>query len=154
MILDKLSNCERYEKNEMWKKAFTFLKELNADSEEVKSEISGRDLHAAVMSYMSKKYEDGVIEAHQNYIDIHYVISGREKMYISDVVNCKVEKEYNPEKDVKFYDKDKSPETEVILNAGDFCVVFTNEAHSPQLSAGNEAEKVKKSVIKMAVNVA
>ena len=55
--------------------------------------------------------------------------------------------EYNDEKD---YQMLKGHVNKVILNKGDFCVVFPEDAHLPQM-IGDDGKWVKKAVVKMKV---
>ena len=46
-------------------------------------DIDGDNLYATVSEYITKNEEDAKFEAHQKYIDIQYVISGKEIMSIA-----------------------------------------------------------------------
>ena len=74
-----------------WEKAFKFLKNNDLAKLELKRyDIDGDDLFATVSEYMSKNEETTKFEAHRKYIDIQYVISGKEIMNIAPLkpVKC------------------------------------------------------------------
>jgi len=151
MIIDNLKNHPLYERNDYWAKAFEYLRNVTMDTPDGEYELAGKDLRAVVATYKSKPYSEGVLEAHRKYYDIHYVVSGREKIYITQKSKCELDKEYNEEKDFMLFQKDTRHDIIATLNKGEFCVVSTDEAHAPSIRAGGLSEEVKKVVIKIAV---
>ena len=153
MIVDNIINCSRYENNESWKKVFDYLKSVDENTLDGEYEIDGRDVFAVVVSYQSKSYADGVLEAHKKYYDIHYIRDGREKIYVNPVNECEPITQYDSEKDFILFEKDVKHKTVTTLEKGDFCVVSPDEAHAPSIRVGGKSEDVKKVVIKMAVDI-
>lgn len=154
MIIDNISNSSRYENNENWKKVFDYLKTVDVNTPDGEYEIDGKAIFAVVVSYKSKSYTEGVLEAHKKYYDVHFIRSGREKIYVTSVDSCEVIQEYDEEKDFMLFDKDVKQKTVTTLEKGDFCVVSPDEAHAPSIRAGGVSEDVKKVVVKMAVELA
>ena len=67
-----------FKNKERWDKAFTFLKNSDLSKLEIKRyDIDGDNLYAPVSEYLTKNEEDAKFEAHQKYIDIQYVVSGK-----------------------------------------------------------------------------
>ena len=82
MIFDNLNNMEQYYKlNENFKIGFEFL--LNNDLKSLKDgkyQIKGDEVFANIQSLTTKEKSQKKWEAHKKYIDIQYVISGKECM--------------------------------------------------------------------------
>ena len=100
--------------------------------------------------YQKSYVKDGTpreFEAHRKFLDIHYVIDGVECMGYADIDTLTPTTEYNDEKD---YQMLKGHVNKIILNKGDFCVVFPEDAHLPQM-IGDDGKWVKKAVVKMKV---
>lgn len=150
MILDTIDNAERYEVlHKSFKKAFDFIRESDLESMEIgRYEIDGDNIFALVQGYTSQAVEEKRFEAHRNYIDIQYMISGSEMMGYTTPGYLTVTSEYNPDKDIEFYSH--TGFTECELDAGSFAVFFPEDPHMPGCSiSGKEVEEVKKLVLKI-----
>ncbi len=148
MIFDNTKNKELYYAvNEGFKKGFDFIKKAERENLPVgKYEIDGKKVWASVQEYPSKDVAKA--EAHRNYIDIQYIVSGREYMECADISECKSMVEYNPDKDVEFFDA--SSRVKMECKAGDFAIFFPNDVHTPGLKIG-ESAPVRKIVVKVRV---
>ena len=106
MIIDTLKNCEiYYGVHPRFEKAFDFIKKACAEKLPVgKYEIDGKNLYAMVQEYDSNSPENTKFEAHRNYIDIQYIISGTENMQAFDISDATLNTEYNSENDVIFFE--------------------------------------------------
>lgn len=149
MILDKLENAAMHSCiSENLKKGFEFLKNTDLSTLEVgRYEIEGKNIFVLVSEYDSKEHQDCPLEAHLNYADIQYIVSGREAIGFASLNNQKVTIPYNPERDIVFFSGETSP---LILEAGMFAVFFPQDVHRPCMQI-NGPEKVKKVVIKLRV---
>lgn len=149
MILDKLENVAFYTCiSEKLKKGFEFLKNTDLQSIEIgRYEIEGKDVFALVSEYDSKKPEDCRLEAHQNYADIQYIVSGKEAIGFVTLKNQEVTLAYNPEKDIVFFSGETTP---LIMETGMFAVFFPQDVHRPCMQIDGP-EKVKKVVVKVRV---
>ncbi len=151
MIFDNVKNCSLYyavHKN--FKKAFDFIiKAVKENLPVGKYEIDGTDLYASVQEYLSKDEQAAKNEGHRNYIDIQFVIKGTEKILVEDINFSKIKTEYNEVKDVEFY-FDAEDANALILNEGDFAVLFPHDIHKPCLTYKTQ-ENVKKIVVKVKV---
>ena len=86
-------------------------------------------------------------EAHREFLDIQYVVKGKEVVGWADLADCKIEGEFNETKDVGKY----SGEFEYITVPEGICyVVFPEDAHMPgcHLDIPNDFVKV---VVKLKV---
>lgn len=150
MIFDNLNNCEKYfGLNKNFEKAFDFLKNATPDLEDKKYELDGKELYAIVSSYNTKALEDGRLEAHRNYIDIQYIISGTETMEAVDISKvCPKSDGYNPEKDVEFFENLEKT-SKCVVEAGEYGIFFPNDVHKPNLAYNGNSTAVKKIVVKV-----
>lgn len=149
MILDKLEHAASYAAiSENLKKGFDFLLNTNLSALETgRYEIDGTNVFALISEYDSKAHHDCRLEAHRDYADIQYIVSGREAIGYATLQNQEVTTEYNPEKDIIFFTGETTP---LILENGMFAVFFPQDVHRPCMQI-NGPEKVKKVVIKLKV---
>jgi len=152
MIFDNIKNCKMYYGvNPKFEKAFEFIKKTVEENAEVgKYEIDGKEIYAFVQSYDSKLKEKSAFEGHKNYIDIQYIMEGREMMGSVDVSKAIANGEYNSEKDVTFY-KESDVASYCVAEKGDFCIFYPYDIHSPGMAYNNVSSKVKKIVVKVHV---
>ncbi len=147
MIHDNVKNIEKYfGLGENIKKGLMALKE-HGPLEVGKYVLDGDKLFCKVQSYVSKTDEKPLLENHRKYIDIQYVESGVERAEIGPLCEKCRAKDYNEEKDVEFFNPPKR-NAEIILNEGDFFIVFPGEAHCAGLSKDEDVQ-VKKVVVKV-----
>ena len=88
-----------------------------------------------------------VAEAHRKYMDIQYIVKGKEVMGWADLADCKLEGEFNETKDVGKYSGDFEY---ITINEGICYVAFPEDAHMPgrHLDVPNDFVKV---VVKLKV---
>ena len=149
MIFDNLKNYKLYcSLNERFEKAFEFL--INTDLknlEDGKYEIDGNLIYANVQTLKTKFIEEKKCEVNRDYIDIQYLITGKEKMgygLLKDYPEVVIS--YDKEKDVEFLDGDKFNFINVL--EGNFVIFYPNDVHAPMLSV-NDAEEIKKVIVKI-----
>ena len=139
------------------KDAITFLRLLLKKSElpngkYVWDKETPDDLFANVQSYRSKDFQEGVFESHKKYIDLQYVVSGEEYLYVPSVPtdSLKEERAYNKENDCSLQELLQEKECiRVLLNAGNYVILFPNEAHAPGIATANGKADIKKIVLKV-----
>jgi biofilm protein TabA len=145
---DKKEFAVRYFKHkEWWDKAFNFLKtqDLSAISAGV-HELDSQNVFVKVTEYDSKNREDVAFEAHKEYSDIQYVVSGTEYIEMAELSGATLKTPYDPAKDIVFYDA-KETETH-IGKPGIFFLIFPEKLHRSGIKVG-EVVPVKKIVIKV-----
>ena len=97
--------------------------------------------------YRSRPIEISRFESHRKYLDIQYVVSGREWISYGPVEGLTVETPYVPDKDVEFYASVESA-SRVLMQAGTFAIFFPHDAHMPGLMV-ERPEEVRKIVVKI-----
>jgi biofilm protein TabA len=144
--IDKMEFSRQYHANKLfWDKAFAYLKHTDLTTiAPGKYPIDGENVFATVSDYSPS--DNSKWEAHKKYIDIQYIISGKETMGKVPLSETTVVQEYNETKDVGFF------ETKVgnyyVVGPGSFLIFFPTEAHRPGLKTEG-FDKVKKIVIKV-----
>ncbi len=109
--------------------------------------INGDQVFASITEIVDKPFEETKWEFHQKYIDLQYVISGKEKMGEASFENEKVTMPYNLAKDVATYHINKGKY--YVADSNTFYLFFPNTTHRPNIMVNQE--KVKKLVIKIRV---
>jgi YhcH/YjgK/YiaL family protein len=145
--IDKVQFAKEYHANKLWwDKAFAYIKNTDlASLTPGDHPIVGADVFARVTEGPLKHLDSAKWEAHKNYIDIHYVITGREKIGIGPLSSATVVVPYNSTRDISFYEgKGKY----YIAEPGTFFIAFPKDIHRPGVEVeGKETEK--KLVIKI-----
>ena len=151
MIVANIKDAERYYAiNPAFPAVFEFLKTLTESSAEGTVGENYRVNFSGKFADTSDKKTDGSeksFEAHKDYIDIHYCISGSEGIGYADVSTLTPITEYDAENDYFLLSGDYQ---KVVLRKGDFCIVFPEDAHIPMM-AGAEGGKVLKAIGKVRV---
>ena len=148
MILDKLENADLYKGlSTRLDKGFEYLKSTNLKSVAPGSYDIAEGVRAIISEYNTKEIADAVIEAHEKFIDIQYLISGEEQIGYTALAGQTPTIPYNPERDVVFYNEEVSY---TKLSEGMFAVYFPTDLHQPGVKISISAS-VKKCVIKVAV---
>jgi len=147
MITGNIKDAKRYYSvNENFESAFKFLEKLDIDSTgEFEFEGFRGCISEMETSDLTKEgKEKTILEAHRKYLDIHFVIDGSEGIGYANIDTLKAETEYNEEEDYLLLTgrKDK-----IILQPGEFCVVFPEDAHTPGMCGIDN--KLKKAVVKI-----
>ena len=152
MVFDNLKNCELYYgMHPRFREAFDFIKKAMTENLAVgKYEIDGRELWASVQEYTSKTPDVAKAEAHKNYIDIQFIVSGTEVIEGFDISKATPKSEYNDVKDVMFYE-DYADAGKGILNENEYGIFFPHDVHKPGMCLGGAQATVKKIVVKVKV---
>lgn len=113
--------------------------------------LDGEKMYANVENYTTADRSTKKPEAHNKYIDVQYLGKGTEKIYFAPRTDdVKVVEDYAEERDLLFFENIEEKDY-VVLNAGDFAVLFPWELHRPGCNAENEPSVVQKIVVKIAV---
>ena len=148
MILDNISNIDKYKDNERIYKALSFLKDNEFKDVAVgRYELDGDTIYYMVQEFVTEK-ERAVCEGHKKYIDIQYIVSGEEAMGYAQIDTEKTLVKEDVGIDCWFY---KCESEKVNLFSGDFIIFYPEDLHKPCLAV-NEPEKCKKVVVKVKID--
>ena len=155
MIIDKLTTKEV--KTDFLPKTIMkileLLKKINFNElENKKYEIVKDEIFLVINEYQTKKPEEKKAEQHKIYIDIQYIISGKENIGMGyENEENEILDNYDLNKDRISFKKVKN-ETLFPLKEDSYIIIFPNEIHRPELHLEGE-QKVKKAVIKINKNM-
>ena len=112
-------------------------------------EIQGKDIYAQVFDAMSEELAERQPESHEKYLDVQYLVSGRERLGFTKNTGAYEVAEHIKERDLIFY---KSVEDEGFIESrpGCFCVFYPSDIHRPQVISG-QAMNLRKVVVKVSV---
>lgn len=150
MIIDNIKNMEQYSSvHPLFRKAFSAIRKLVADDAPAgRYEIDSDKIFAMVQEYDTHTTDHEHFELHKKYIDIQFMMKGREEINIKNYYDLEVSNKYDESKDVEFYEEPKSYAT-MHLREGHYVVLFTHETHRAGISVKPDGEKVKKIVVKV-----
>jgi YhcH/YjgK/YiaL family protein len=147
--VNALEFYKQYNTNKaVWDKVFAFMK--NQDLKNIAPgnyPIDAKNAYASITDNPSKTLENAKWESHQKYIDLQYVISGKEKIGVAPVSTATIVKPYNPAKDAANYTTDG---IYYIATPNQFFLFFPPDAHRPNIKVDGY-DTVKKLVIKIKV---
>ncbi|MNO38456.1 Toxin-antitoxin biofilm protein TabA [compost metagenome] len=154
MILGSLSAWEMHSKyeNPVIVEAIEELKVILQHEPDLgRIEIRGNEIYVSIMALEAKSLEEQVAEKHETYIDVHYLIEGKETIGWSPLQEgIDAVKPYDAEADYALYPL-SSQEVLLTLEPGMFAVFFPHDVHRPGM--GQPGEKIKKAVIKIHVGL-
>ena len=128
------------------------LKEAMKAVEELKSyepapyPLSGSN-KILVQKVTTKAWETSQLEAHREFLDIQYIISGKEMVGWAPLDTLTPADEFNTQKDKGMYTGKNTP---IAIEEGYCYVVYPEDAHAPSVHM-DETHQVSKIVIKLKV---
>ena len=145
--INKATFARQYQLHkDYWDKAFAFLKSSNLKSMAPgRYAIDGDNVYAIITENPTKDVDSAKWESHHNYVDLHYVISGEEKIGVAPLSSLKVTMPYDSAKDLINYSGEG---TFYTANPGTFFLFFPADAHKPNITTGGNKPD-KKVVIKI-----
>lgn len=116
-------------------------------------DIEGDNIFALVQEVTTKKFAETRPEAHKQYLDVQFVIDGKEKMgFLPDRQTEPVVEAYD-DKDLYFYKQDLPDEGYIIAQSGSYAIFFPEDIHRPCCAVNDEPSKVLKVVVKVAMKL-
>ena len=105
------------------------------------------DIFALEQTYFAKNKNQAFFESHRDYIDIQFIVSGKEKIEFGNKELFEIEKEHDEAKDLIVYKKPKFLVSSLVLNRNDIAIFYPEDVHMPGLSI-NDGSYIIKTVIK------
>lgn len=151
MIVCQLKDFSRYVAlNPHFQAVLDFLKRPDLFNLEAGHyEIDGENVFANRLDYLS----DGVagkgrFETHENYLDIHLVVGGKDRIAVAPLECADLETAYEKERDIAFYTSESYQVLDLV--PGNLVVAFKEDLHQPKVRYNDEP--VRKLVIKVKTN--
>ena len=145
MIYDTISHADRY--RGLHPDIDRVLQEVTAYTPDNypagRVELDGERVFLNLAEYDTHAAAEAMMEAHREYIDVMYMVEGTERIYVKPTERLQsVSKAYDPAVDALLADIDGGS-CEIRLEAGDFIILFPQDAHAPACHAERPAH-VKK----------
>lgn len=149
MVIGHLNDSARYESlHPAFKQVFSYIKAhdlLHAPLERI--ELDGDRLFINNVEPTLVPQDKQPLEAHRTYLDIHVILEGQERFGWRDLADCGTpSRPYSEEDDYMLFDLPATSYTD--LSAGQFAIVWPEDAHAPVIGEG----KVRKLIIKARVD--
>ncbi len=140
-----------FKNRERWDKAFSFLKNNDLTKLDLKRyDIDGDNLYATVNEYLTRNQEDAMYESHKKYIDIQYVITGKEIIgIVPAATKTEVTEPYDSLKDIEFFNVAEKNDFKATPEF--FFIFFPSDAHMPNLKDSINSS-VRKIVVKVMID--
>ena len=110
-------------------------------------EIDGKRLFVNIVEYQTVEAEKRFWEAHREYLDIHLMLEGSERVEIAPPAELT---EFDRMEANDFYAYRGEGQYKLVLSPGDFLVVFPNDAHRIKMQVSGP-ETVSKAVFKVRI---
>jgi YhcH/YjgK/YiaL family protein len=151
MIIDSIENANKYTSvHPLFAKAFEYI----ASADLANIEIGKYEIADGLLAIFSDKKgmtsaeSIAKFECHNKNIDIQLCISGNETFGWKSRNHCtKLKEEYNPDKDVSFYED--APDMFFQLTNGQFVILFPEDVHAPMIAVNENS--IKKLVMKVRI---
>jgi biofilm protein TabA len=149
--INKLELAKQYHAHKQWwDKAFTFIKENDLSTYQPGIyPIDGDNVFIKVTEMSSKEVDQTNWESHRNYLDIQFVVKGKEKMGIAPISSAAISQAYDKVKDLVLYRSAQG--NFYVAEPGTFFIFFPSDAHRPGIKVEGCA-LVKKIVVKIKAN--
>ena len=112
-------------------------------------DIDGERVFAIVQCYETVRTDAPQFEYHKKYIDVQFVVSGREIIGWTPAERIAVTAPYEAEKDIAFGTVPQGEWSPVLVTAGQAAVFWPEDGHAPRLAA-DASSTVRKIVVKVA----
>ena len=139
MIICKLNELKDYLKvNQGFLKVIDFVKNNNLIDLDCGIHDLGDGEYLNLV--LGKATENnGVMESHKDFVDVQFMVSGKEKLLYSNIGDCTATTEYNADGDYILYTNTNAFSIEI--EKGYCAVLFPEDAHKMFVELGNENSK-------------
>lgn len=108
-------------------------------------EIEGKKFFVNIVEYQTVCVADRFWEAHKQYLDMHLMLDGTERIDLALIDRLK-QKDYVPEQD--YLPLEGQEDVKVCLKKGDFLICFPEDGHRTGVQA-EKSETIKKAIFKI-----
>lgn len=150
MIVDHISHYDLYKgKNEKIDQAISVIKAMDFKDLQSKTyEVDGEEIYFNLIEYETKLEEERFWESHKKYIDLHYILEGKEFIGYEQFARMNIKENYNEADD--YFLLEGSLQSKVMLQKDDFMILYPDDVHMTGIKV-NEKEKVRKVVFKIKI---
>ncbi|MGF7046477.1 YhcH/YjgK/YiaL family protein [Paenibacillus sp. DS2015] len=149
MIVDRLSYLlKQHPLDSKIYQGVHFLENTDFSEQSVGVHEVDDEIFYVVAEYETKGAEECFWEAHQKYLDLHYIIEGSEQIGYEQIERLTVKEAYNEEKDAEFFSGEVN--SAVAVYAGDVLVCYPQDGHMTGIAI-QEKVKVRKVILKVKI---
>ena len=150
MIVDKVANAKLYGGlSKGLDRALEYVSDPGLRQlPEGRTPLQGDEVYVMAANYETGPSSQKRYEAHHRYIDLQFVLSGKETIYWSPVERLIEDTPYAEQQDCVMYED--AAGVPITLSEGYFCVLFPEDAHKPGCIWGSPA-RVQKAVVKILI---
>lgn len=149
MIVDSLANAARYAAvHPRLAAAFEYLASFDSSTADSRFPLDGERLHVLVQTYGTLPAAEKKWESHRRYVDVQYIVSGREHITVAPIDALDGATPYNDAKDVILYTGPSRGASTVLVESGQFAIFFPEDGHQPGVAVEGK-ETVRKVVVKV-----
>lgn len=150
MIHDSLDRFRLYNAGPVWDHILNFIDGIDDQTKDGMYEIKNvKDAYARVMTYETKAPQDGILETHDRFVDVHMSLEGSEGIEVFERDELEEKDAYNSENDATFYHSPTNPGVLIYNYPGRFSLFWPWDAHRTQVRMTGAEGAVKKLVIKI-----
>lgn len=140
--------------NQYLAKVFKWLQETNLKTLAVGKYNISDGIFVKIQEYNTKKEIDGRFENHEDHLDFHFLIMGKE---ITRVIRpdslTQIDNALGTLEDVAHYKRFDGQASSICLNPGDYLILFPEDAHEACLNLADQSVACKKAVIKVPIKL-
>lgn len=115
-------------------------------------DLEGKDIYVQVIDLTTKPFSETRPEVHRQYIDVQYLVHGREKIGVAvDTGHNGVAEDLLSERDLLFY-AGMENESTLTMTPGSFAVFMPTDVHRPGC-AFDQPESIRKVVAKVRLSL-
>lgn len=150
MIQGKRDQLLRALKPEAAKIIDAFLETVHLGMATGEQPLKEDEIFAKIMQYNTSADNKNMVEAHNRYVDIQFLLGGSEKIKVYDRKKLDTRTPYSSASDCEFFfPAEEAQLNTVLLKPGYFTVLFPDDAHLAALNPKDEVVSIHKIVIKI-----
>jgi YhcH/YjgK/YiaL family protein len=146
MVYDKIENATSYYGiSPGVEKALRFLQETDLNAlKEGKTPLDGDDVVVNCWKSTTQPYSTAKLETHDRFLDLHYLVDGKEDVFCGFVQDTSKLLEKKPDIDCTFYEGFSRP---LPIGAHRFLLFFPTDTHAPGLNHGDKESQINKKIL-------
>ena len=149
MIVDSLANAKLYRAlHPRLAAAFDYLAAFDVATPDGRYPVDADRVHVLVQSYATKPAAEKKWESHRRYLDVQYIVSGRELMTVAPIGALAGATAYDEAKDVINYGGASGEASTLYVERGQFAIFLPHDGHRPGVAV-DASEDVRKVVVKV-----
>lgn len=140
------NDIEQVKEEKKFKIVYDFVKHNDfCKLQNGKNDVDGIN-YVNVVEYETKEQVETDFEVHREFYDLHYIISGEEKIKWQDIKESTPTTEYDEKGDYQLFKANES--YEAILRQGEYIIFDSNDIHKPGFAVG-KTMKIRKAIFKI-----